>query len=55
MYTFVPNKSFSQLLDISFENFMFLKAFNSEFLYMEVWFTYQNSNPLEIEDKIVNY
>ena len=53
MYTFVPNKSFGQLLDILFEHFMFLKIFNSEFLYMEVWFTYQNSNTLEIEDKLV--
>ena len=31
---------------------MFLKTFNSEFLYIEVWFTDQNSKPLEIEDKI---
>ena len=49
MYTFVPNKSFGQLLDISLENFIFLKTFNSEFLYIEV---YRNPNPLEIEDKI---
>ena len=35
-----------------FENFTFLKAFDSEFSYIEVWFTDQNSNPLEIEDKI---
>ena len=31
---------------------MFLKTFNSEILYIEVWFTDQNSKPLEIEDKI---
>ena len=29
-----------------------LKAFNSEFQKIEVWFTDQNSQPLEIEDKI---
>ena len=29
-----------------------LKAFNSEFLYIKVWFTDQHSKPLEIEDKI---
>ena len=52
LYTFLPNKSFGQLLDISPESFIFLKTFGSEFLYIEVWFTYQNSNPLEIEDKI---
>ena len=28
MYTFVPNKSFSQLLDISHENFIFSRIFN---------------------------
>ena len=33
------------------ENFIFLKAFDSECSYIEVWFTDQNSNPLEIEDK----
>ena len=29
MYTFVPNKSFGQLLDISPNNFIFLKTFDS--------------------------
>ena len=51
-YAFVPNSSFGQLLDISPETFIFLKTFDSEFLYIEVWFTDQNYNPLEIEDKI---
>ena len=52
LYTFVPNKSFGQLLIISAKNFMFLKTFNSEFLYIELWFTDQHSKPLDIEDKI---
>ena len=52
LYTFVPNKSFGQLLDISPKNFIFLKTFHSEFSYIEVWFTDQNSKPLEMEDKI---
>ena len=52
LYTFVPNKSFGQLLDIYPKNFIFLKTFNSEFSYIDVWFTDQNSKPLEIEDKI---
>ena len=51
-YPFAPNRLFCQLLDISHENFIFLKTFDSEFSYLEVWFTNQNSNPLEIEDKI---
>ena len=50
-YTFVPNKSFGQLLDISSKNFIFLKTFNSEFSYIEVWFADQKSKTLEIEDK----
>ena len=29
-----------------------LKTFDSVFSYIEVWFTDQNSKPLEIEDKI---
>ena len=52
LYTFVPNKSFGQLLDISSKNFIFLKSSNSVFLNIKVWFTDQNSKPLEIEDKV---
>ena len=51
-YTFVPNKLFGQLLDHSPKNIIFLKTLDSEFSYIEVWFTDQNSNPLEIEEKI---
>ena len=43
LYVFVSNKSFGQLLDISPKNFIFLKTFHSEFSYIEVWFTHQNS------------
>ena len=52
LYTFVPNKQFGQLLDILLKNLIFLKTFDSEFSYSQVWFTDQNSKPLEIEDKI---
>ena len=34
-YTFVLNRLFGQLLNISPENFIFLKTFNSEFSYIE--------------------
>ena len=50
--TFVPHKSFGQSLNISPKNFIFLKTFNSEFSFIEVWITDQNSKPLEIENKI---
>ena len=55
LYAFVPNNSFDQLLDISQKNVYFKKNFrilDSEFSYIKVWFTDQNSNPLEIENKI---
>ena len=47
MYTFIPNKSFGQLLDISPKHFIFVKPFDSEFSFIEVWSTDQNSNPLD--------
>ena len=49
-YTFILDKSFGTLLEISPKNFIFLKTFNPEFSYTEVWFTDQNSQPLEIEN-----
>ena len=52
MNRFVFNKSLGQLLDVSVKTFMILKAFDSEFLYIVVWFTGLNSKPLEIEDII---
>ena len=44
--TFVPNKPFGNLLEISLTNFNPLKTFNSEFQTIEVWSTNQNSQPL---------
>ena len=52
LYTFVPNKPFGSLLEISPSNHVFLKTFNSEFREIKVWFTKQKSRPLEEEDKI---
>ena len=51
LYIFAPNK-FGQSLDISPKKFIFLKIYDSEFSYIEEWFTDQNSNALEIEDTI---
>ena len=51
-YTFVLNKPFSSLLEISPTNHIFLKTFNSEYDKIRVWFTDQNNQPLEIEDRI---
>ena len=52
LYTFVPNKPFGSLLEISPTNHIFLKAFNSEFQEIIIWFTDQNSKTLEVEDRI---
>ena len=46
------NKPFGSLLEISPTNHIFLKTFNSEYDKIMVWFTDQNSQPLEIDDKI---
>ena len=51
LYTFVPNKPFGSLLEISPTNYIFLKAFNLEYDETKVWLTDQNSQPLEIEDR----
>ena len=52
LYSFVPNKTFGSLLEISPTNQVFLKTFNSEFEEVKIWFTDQTSKPLELEDKI---
>ena len=52
LYTFVANKSLGSLLEISPTNHVFLKTFSSEYDEIKIWFTDQNSKPLEIEDRI---
>ena len=49
--TFLPNKLFGSLLEISPTNHIFLETFNAEYDEIKVWFMDQNSQPLEIEDK----
>ena len=44
MYAFVSNKLFGQLLDILPEKCLFLKTFDWEFSYIQVWFTDQGLN-----------
>ena len=52
LYLFASYKSFAQLLDVSPKNFKFSRTFDLEFSYIKVWFTDQNSKPLQKEDKI---
>ena len=52
LYTFVPNKPFGSLLEISPTNHIFSKTFNWDYDEIVVWFTDQNSKQLEIEHRI---
>ena len=49
LFAFVPTKQYGQLISISL---VFLKKMNTEFSEIEVWFTDQNNNALEIEDNV---
>ena len=52
LFTFVPNKQFGQLINISPHSLTMLGTTNTEFSFIEVWFTDQNSEPLETEDSV---
>ena len=52
LFTFVPNKQFGQLLNISSHVFTMMNTVNTEFSSVEVWFTDQSSKALEIEDNV---
>ena len=50
LFTFVPNKQSGQLINIAPHSLAMLGTTNTEFI--EVWFTDQNSEPLEIENNV---
>ena len=52
LFTFVPNKQFDQLITISPHSLTMLKTTNSEFPFIQIWFTDQINRPLEIEDSV---
>ena len=52
LFTFVPNKQYGQLISISPNSLILLKTMNIEFSEIEIWFTDQNNNSLEIEDNV---
>ena len=52
LFTFVPTKQYGQLISISPKSLIFLKTMNSESSEIEVWFTDQNNNALEIEKNV---
>ena len=52
LFSFVPNKQFGQLINISPHSLTMMKTINTEFSFVEVWFTDQTSKALEIEDNV---
>ena len=49
LFTFVPNKQFGQLMTIAPHSLTIINTTNAEFSSIELWFTDQDSKPLEIE------
>ena len=52
LFSFVPNKQFGQLINISPNTLTMMNTVNTEFSFVEIWFTDQFSKPLEIEDNV---
>ena len=52
LFTFAPTKQYGKLISTSPNSLVFLKTMNTEFSEIEVWFTDQNDNALEIEDNV---
>ena len=52
LFTFVPNKQFGQLINILPHSLTMLDTTNQEFSSIELWFTDQNSEPIEIKDNV---
>ena len=52
LYSFVPDIQFGQLINVKPESLIYLKTTSAEFSFIEVWFTNQNNEPLEIEDSV---
>ena len=52
LFTFVLTKQYGQLISISPHLLVFLKTMNTEFSEIEIWFTDQKDNALEVEDNV---
>ena len=51
LFTFVPTKKYGQLI-ITSPHSLDLKTMNTDFSEIELWFTDQNNNALDIEDNV---
>ena len=52
LFSFVPNKQFGQLINISPNTLTIMNTVNTEFSIIEVWFTNQASKAIEIQDNV---
>ena len=52
LFSFVLKKQFGQLINISPHSLTMMNTVNTEFSFVEVWFTGQASKTLEIEDNV---
>ena len=52
LFSFLPNKQFGQLINISPHFLTIMNTVNTEFSFIKVWFTDQSSRVLEIEDSV---
>ena len=52
LYTFVSSKQFKQIINVSPHSWTILNNINTKLTFIEIWFTDQNSKPLEIEDNL---
>ena len=49
LFSFVPDKQLGQLINISPHSLTMMKTVNTEFSFVEVWFTDQNNKALEVK------
>ena len=52
LFSFLLNKKFGQLINISQHSAAMMNTVNTEFSFVEVWFMDQNRKALEIEDNV---
>ena len=52
LFNFVPNKQLGQLINISPYSLTMMNTVNTEFSFVDVWFSDQTSKALEIEDNV---
>ena len=53
LFSFIPNKQFGQLINISPHSLTMMNTVNTDFSFVEVWFTDQVSKALEGEDHVI--